>query len=212
MLINAAVLRSFGEPPAYEPFDNPTPTTPDEVLIDVLAAALHPRTRSSADGSHYTSTGQLPMIPGVDGIGRGPDGRLRYFILDETHLGSMAERVVIDPPGSAPPVSRSSAAAKDRSAPRTSSPTSRRARRRDLNRDLHRRLGLNATQPGRDDVQCTRSVRSAHRLCHLTNRGIRAPTVSCWMAVTWRGVSEPDRLFGMPRALGVSWSAVALSS
>jgi NADPH:quinone reductase-like Zn-dependent oxidoreductase len=95
--MNAAVVRSFDNPPAYEPFNTPKPTLPDEMLIDVLAAALHPRTRSSANGSHYTSTGQLPMIPGMDGIGRDPDGQLRYFILDDTHLGSMAEQVVIDP-------------------------------------------------------------------------------------------------------------------
>jgi NADPH:quinone reductase-like Zn-dependent oxidoreductase len=95
--MNAAVVRSFADPPAYEPFDTPTPSSADEMLIDVLAAGLHPRTRSSADGSHYTSTGRLPMIPGFDGIGRGPDGLLRYFILADTHLGSMAEQVVIDP-------------------------------------------------------------------------------------------------------------------
>ena len=66
------------------------------MLIDVLGAALHPRTRSSANGSHYTSTGRLPMIPGFDGIGRDPDRQLRYFILDDPQLGSMAERVMID--------------------------------------------------------------------------------------------------------------------
>jgi NADPH:quinone reductase-like Zn-dependent oxidoreductase len=95
--MNAAVVRSFGDPPAYEPVETPTPTSPDEMLIDVLAAGLHPRTRSSANGSHYTSTGQLPMIPGFDGIGRDPEGQLRYFILADTHLGSMAEQVLIDP-------------------------------------------------------------------------------------------------------------------
>jgi NADPH:quinone reductase-like Zn-dependent oxidoreductase len=94
--MNAAVIRSFGSPPVYEPFDTPTPAA-DGMLVDVLAAGLHPRTRSSANGTHYTSTGQLPMIPGLDGIARDPDGRLRYFILEDTHLGSMAEHVVIDP-------------------------------------------------------------------------------------------------------------------
>ncbi len=100
--MNAAVVRSFGDPPAYEPFDTPMPASPDEMLVDVLAAGLHPRARSSADGSHYTSNGQLPMIPGTDGIGRDPDGRLRYFVLDDTHLGSMAEHVLIDPRHSTP--------------------------------------------------------------------------------------------------------------
>ena len=94
--MNAAVVRSFGDPPAYEPFPTPTPTSAEEMLIDVVAAGLHPRTRSSANGSHYTSSGQLPMIPGLDGVGRDPDGQLRYFILHDTPLGSMAEQVVID--------------------------------------------------------------------------------------------------------------------
>jgi NADPH:quinone reductase-like Zn-dependent oxidoreductase len=95
--MKAAVVRSFASPPAYEPFDAPEPAARDEMLIDVLAAGLHPRTRSGANGSHYTSTGELPMIPGVDGVGRDPEGRLRYFVLHDTNRGSMAEQVVIDP-------------------------------------------------------------------------------------------------------------------
>lgn len=47
----------------------------------MLAAGLHPRVRSQAGGSHCASTGELPLVPGVDGVGRGPDGQLRYFIL-----------------------------------------------------------------------------------------------------------------------------------
>jgi len=57
---------------------------------------LHPRVLSQADGSHYTSTGELPLVPGIDGVGRGADGSLRYFILPDTRVGSMAERTVID--------------------------------------------------------------------------------------------------------------------
>jgi NADPH:quinone reductase-like Zn-dependent oxidoreductase len=52
--------------------------------------------RSQADGSHYTTTGELPLVPGIDGIGRGADGSLRYFILPDTTMGSMAEQAVID--------------------------------------------------------------------------------------------------------------------
>ena len=66
------------------------------MLVDVLAAGLHPRVRSQADGSHYTSTGELPLVPGIDGVGRGPDGLLRYFILPDTTMGAMAEQTVID--------------------------------------------------------------------------------------------------------------------
>ena len=52
--------------------------------------------RSAADGSHYTSGGELPLIPGIDGVGRDADGELVYFVLPDTPLGSMAERTVVD--------------------------------------------------------------------------------------------------------------------
>src|SRR5262249_35981885 len=65
-------------------------------VVDVLAAGLHPRVRSSANGSHYTSTDELPLTPGIDGVGRGPDGQLLYFVLPDTTQGSMAEQTVVD--------------------------------------------------------------------------------------------------------------------
>jgi NADPH:quinone reductase-like Zn-dependent oxidoreductase len=36
------------------------------------------------------------LVPGVDGVGRRKDGSLVYFALDDTTVGSMAERTVID--------------------------------------------------------------------------------------------------------------------
>ena len=63
----------------------------------MLAAGLHPRVRSQADGSHYTSTDTLPLVPGIDGVGRDPDGRLRYFVLPDTTRGSFADRTAINP-------------------------------------------------------------------------------------------------------------------
>ncbi len=92
----AAVVTSFDTAPRYEEFPTPVPAGDDELLVDVLAAGLHPRVRSQASGTHYTSTDELPLVPGIDGVGRGPDGLLRYFILPDTALGSMAEQTVID--------------------------------------------------------------------------------------------------------------------
>ncbi|MGB6765513.1 quinone oxidoreductase family protein [Mycobacterium sp.] len=92
----AAVVTSFDVPPSYQEFPTPTPQGSDEVLVEVVAAGLHRRVRSQADGSHYTSTGQLPLVPGVDGVGRMPDGTLRYFALGDTTSGAMAEQTVID--------------------------------------------------------------------------------------------------------------------
>ncbi|HEY2285815.1 MAG TPA: zinc-binding alcohol dehydrogenase family protein [Streptosporangiaceae bacterium] len=94
--MKAAVVSSFDSAPRYQDFPVPVPADDDEMLVDVLAAGLHPRVRSQADGSHYTSTGALPLVPGVDGVGRGPDGLLRYFVLPDTTMGAMAEQTVID--------------------------------------------------------------------------------------------------------------------
>jgi NADPH:quinone reductase-like Zn-dependent oxidoreductase len=94
--MRAAVVTSFDRPPTCQDFPTPAPQSPDEVLIDVIAAGLHPRVRSQADGSHYTSTDQLPLVPGLDGVGRAPDGSLRYFVLPDTTMGAMAEQTIVD--------------------------------------------------------------------------------------------------------------------
>ena len=96
MDIHAAVVRSFDNPPRYEPFDLPAPSDEDQAVVEVLATGLHPRVRSGAAGSHYTSTGSLPMVPGIDGVGRLEDGRVVYFVADDDLLGPMATRTVID--------------------------------------------------------------------------------------------------------------------
>jgi len=107
--MRAAVVTAFDTPPTCQDFPVPAPQGPEEVLVDVIASGLHPRVRSQADGSHYTSSGELPVVPGIDGVGRAPDGTLRYFILPDTTMGAMAERTVVDlrrsvvlPPGSDP--------------------------------------------------------------------------------------------------------------
>jgi NADPH:quinone reductase-like Zn-dependent oxidoreductase len=94
--MRAAVVTAFDLPPACQDFPVPVPQDPGEVLVDVLAVGLHPRVRSQADGSHYTSSGELPLVPGIDGVGRAPDGTLRYFILPDTTMGAMAEQTVVD--------------------------------------------------------------------------------------------------------------------
>jgi NADPH:quinone reductase-like Zn-dependent oxidoreductase len=94
--MNAAVVTSFDEPPHYQRFEIPRPTTGDAMLVDVLAVGLHPRTRTGAAGAHYTSTGRLPMIPGIDGVGRRPDGKRIYFVADDDVIGTMAEKTIVD--------------------------------------------------------------------------------------------------------------------
>ena len=93
--MHAAVVTDFARPPAYQEFPEAHRTTDNDIVVDVIAAGLHPLVRSRAAGAHYTSTGELPLVPGIDGVGRTPDGTLRYFVVP-TALGAMAQQTVID--------------------------------------------------------------------------------------------------------------------
>jgi NADPH:quinone reductase-like Zn-dependent oxidoreductase len=95
-MMHAAVVTSFDEPPRYQRYPVPAPAD-GAVLADVLAVGLHPRVRSGAAGRHYTSSGTLPMIPGVDGVARLPDGRIVYFAAGDDVLGTMADKALVDP-------------------------------------------------------------------------------------------------------------------
>src|SRR6202046_366704 len=94
--MHAAVVTSFDEPPHYQLFETPQPSGNDEMLVDVLAVGLHPRVRTGAAGAHYTSTGKLPMIPGIDAVGRRPDGTRIYFVADDHAIGTMADLALVD--------------------------------------------------------------------------------------------------------------------
>lgn len=94
--MHAAVVTAFNTPPRYREHPEPVARGRDDAVVDVLAAGLHPRVRSQANGSHYTSTGELPLVPGIDGVVRDRKGRVRYAVLDDAALGTMAERTVIE--------------------------------------------------------------------------------------------------------------------
>lgn len=88
--MNAAVVRAFDAPPSYSTF--PDPVAQDgEHLVTVTAAGLHQIVKSLASGAHYGSTGELPFIPGVDGVGRLADGRRIYFGGSRAPYGTIAE-------------------------------------------------------------------------------------------------------------------------
>jgi NADPH:quinone reductase-like Zn-dependent oxidoreductase len=91
--MNAAVVRSYGVPPSYTTFEEPV-AGEGEVLVTATAAGLHPIVKGLASGTHYGSTGILPFVPGVDGVGRLPDGRRVYFGIVRPPFGSFAEKTV----------------------------------------------------------------------------------------------------------------------
>jgi NADPH:quinone reductase-like Zn-dependent oxidoreductase len=93
--MRAAVVHSYDQPPSYRELPEPTPG-PGQLVLDVLASALHPLVRGRASGKHYsTANTSLPVVPGVDGVGRLADGRIAYFTSFGPG-GSMAERVAVD--------------------------------------------------------------------------------------------------------------------
>jgi NADPH:quinone reductase-like Zn-dependent oxidoreductase len=92
--MKAAIVLGVGKTPVYGDFEEPVPGD-GEVRIHVTAAALSQVTRSRASGRHYSSSGDLPFVVGVDGVGRLDDGRRVYFVLPKPPLGSMSERAAV---------------------------------------------------------------------------------------------------------------------
>jgi NADPH:quinone reductase-like Zn-dependent oxidoreductase len=91
--MNAAIVESFAKPPHYGSFADPV-AEPGEMLVNVEAAGLHQIVKSLAAGTHYGSTGKLPFVPGVDGVGRLTDGSRVYFGVSRPPFGTFAESAV----------------------------------------------------------------------------------------------------------------------
>ncbi len=88
--MKAAIVWEAGRTPIYGDFMEPTPGD-GELRITVTASALSQLSRGRASGTHYSSSGKLPFIAGVDGVGRLANGRRVYFIMPEAPFGGMAE-------------------------------------------------------------------------------------------------------------------------
>jgi NADPH:quinone reductase-like Zn-dependent oxidoreductase len=88
--MNAAVIESYANPPRYKDFVDPV-AQPGEHLVKVVAAGLHPIVKSLANGSHYGSTGQFPLVAGVDGVGKLEDGTSVYFGVARPPFGTFSE-------------------------------------------------------------------------------------------------------------------------
>lgn len=99
--MKAAVVDQWGKPPTYTDFTDPSPRD-GAVVIAVEACALTNLTRGLVSGNHYASKEiQLPVIAGVDGVGRLADGRLVYTGA-LAPFGMMAERTLINPDAATP--------------------------------------------------------------------------------------------------------------
>ncbi len=92
--MNAAVLHTVGKPPRFEQF--PEPIAGDgEVIVQVHAASLKPIDKQLASGSHYASPRELPVVCGLDGVGRLGDGQRVFFGGTRAPYGAMAQQTVV---------------------------------------------------------------------------------------------------------------------
>jgi NADPH:quinone reductase-like Zn-dependent oxidoreductase len=91
--MNAAVVSAFDRPPRYTTFVDPV-AAEGEKLVNVSAAGLHPIVKALAKGTHYGSSGELPFIAGVDGVGKLEDGTRVYFGIARSPFGTFAERAL----------------------------------------------------------------------------------------------------------------------
>lgn len=91
--MKAAIVSGPNQTPIYGEFDEPRPQDGARV-IQATAAALSNATRARAAGTHYSTAGGLPLIPGLDGVGRTASGARVAFVLPEAPFGGMAEKTV----------------------------------------------------------------------------------------------------------------------
>lgn len=95
--MNAAIVESFDKPPRYGVFQEPIPRDGERV-VTVTAAGLHPVVKSLARGEHYGSTGELPFVAGLDGVGRLEDGTKVFFAASRSPFGSFAKHTLTRQP------------------------------------------------------------------------------------------------------------------
>src|SRR5215467_8275295 len=88
--MNAAVVHSFDAPPRYTIFADPI-AAEKEQLVAVSAAGLHPIVKALAKGTHYASSGELPFVAGVDGVGKLADGTRVYFGIARSPFGAFSD-------------------------------------------------------------------------------------------------------------------------
>ncbi len=93
--MKAAVVVEEGQAPVYRKFADPVPA-PGKGIVRVSASALSHVTKSRASGTHYSSHGRLPFVPGIDGTGITESGERVYFVFPEHPYGGMAESCLVD--------------------------------------------------------------------------------------------------------------------
>jgi len=92
--MKAAIITAAGQPPVYGDFQEPI-ASEGKIIVRVSASALSHLSKARSSGSHYSSDGVFPSVPGVDGVGRTTDGRRVYFVLPESPFGALADKSLV---------------------------------------------------------------------------------------------------------------------
>jgi NADPH:quinone reductase-like Zn-dependent oxidoreductase len=92
--MHAAVVRGPDQVPVFAEFDEP-PRRDGVELVAVTASAVSNATRARAAGLHFSSPGEFPHVPGIDGVGTTSDGRRVAFLLPSSPWGGLGERTIV---------------------------------------------------------------------------------------------------------------------
>ncbi|HTA76882.1 MAG TPA: zinc-binding alcohol dehydrogenase family protein [bacterium] len=92
--MKSALVTGPNQIPIYGDFKEPVAQAGQEV-IKVTASALSNLTKARASGEHYSSSGQYPLVPGVDGVGLNAKGQRVYFVMPTAPFGALAEKVLV---------------------------------------------------------------------------------------------------------------------
>jgi NADPH:quinone reductase-like Zn-dependent oxidoreductase len=90
--MKAALIEAPGDGARYGDFAEPGDHEGRQV-VELVAAGIHPIVRSLASGEHYGSSGQWPLVPGVDAVVRSADGVLAFSGSPQSPYGTLAERI-----------------------------------------------------------------------------------------------------------------------
>ena len=94
--MRAALINEYGQVPEIAEARLPEAGN-GQVPVEVELAGLNPVDIAIASGKFDAGAPELPYTPGLEGIGRTPDGRRVWFDVPVLPVGSFSERCVIDP-------------------------------------------------------------------------------------------------------------------
>ncbi len=92
--MKAALLTGYGQVPRIGEQQLPEPG-PGQVPVEVELAGINPVDIAIASGKFDAGAPELPYTPGLEGIGRTPDGRRVWFDVPVLPVGSFSERCLI---------------------------------------------------------------------------------------------------------------------